>query len=376
MKEKAFVMRKERMELTDKLGEKEYSLARLKKMQTELEAVLEEKHNQIDKLTEKTEELIVTNLLVANLTSLLKQKEAEAEEMRRRLAQKPLMSDDDDDKIAKNDKQASTEKEAGVLEYKEKITQDNEIDRKTATDEKLQLNNGEQERADDTGGLPQQGKWVKFQTNFDEADQKAENISSMNDESKLTHSQGSRQTEGEEIQMQENGQLNGEESNEQQEAPHRRKNRSRRKMVPSELMRQNQDDKIVVEIVKSGSRVDAKGTGTSSGENQTRLSENILVQDEKVDEKHHKWEENQWETSTESSKSAGQSNSSTDLLMLEINNNAVGQSSQENGDDSTEITQKEATSSTVQQNHEDTEKDNKIAEEKANNLEDKKKSLS
>ncbi|KAG0485325.1 hypothetical protein HPP92_009404 [Vanilla planifolia] len=76
-------LKNQQLVLTDKLSETEKTVARLKEMKTELEEALEEKRTQIDKLTDKAEQLGSTNLQVANLTALLKQKEAEVVEMQR-----------------------------------------------------------------------------------------------------------------------------------------------------------------------------------------------------------------------------------------------------------------------------------------------------
>lgn len=83
---KIFALRTQRTELIERLTESQAMVDRLQKIQKEMETILAEKQNQINRRSEKTEETSISrNFQVTALTELVKQREAEIEEAKGRL---------------------------------------------------------------------------------------------------------------------------------------------------------------------------------------------------------------------------------------------------------------------------------------------------
>ncbi|KAG0487105.1 hypothetical protein HPP92_009200 [Vanilla planifolia] len=237
-------LKNQQLVLTDKLSETEKTVARLKETKTELEEALEEKRTQIDKLIDKAEQLGSTNLQVANLTALLKQKEAEVVEMQRiktkespvennttvcSMYNSPLDSGVDPKELLKADNVSSKDQEeaqvsvddgrsnhtsgAEILASKEvEKTQDVEFDAKHTERTEAQMkesdlnniysmnasaagsfaisqlegprlegfSNDEEKVKNSEDELTQEKKWVKFETIMDESTSKSKNLSSLN----------------------------------------------------------------------------------------------------------------------------------------------------------------------------------------------------
>ncbi|KAI0507445.1 hypothetical protein KFK09_013570 [Dendrobium nobile] len=343
MKAKTFALRNQKMELTDKLADTRNIATQLKKMRTDLEAALVEKQIQVDKLTDEVEEFILTKLKVANLTSLLKQKEDEVEEMKRSLTKQSL----EENSTAQNEK--SLQRSLTVSEERK-------------------------------------GEWAKFQIKKDEVDLKAENISSRNQEEaekKLNYAEGN-QTVGikevngtgtedgkgdakkteETVRMERFDQENVEEINGQLKSPE-----------GSELAAKNDSENAVKGSAKyekiigySSNQIqydltqktqDLEGMKNFSFDNKsiadfessdrkffsskTEMEGIKQVTDKMGDEnrepKNDKLEEDQRKKDDENSKAKGPSSSSKYLQLQETE---VGQSSQKDGDGFTETMQNEA----------------------------------
>lgn len=102
MKAKAFTLRTQKTEFATKLTESQVTTAYLRRIQKEMETALQEKQNQINALMEKEAESIKENLRIATLTGLLKEKEAEIEEMKHQLMN-PNSSKHNDENTSRND---------------------------------------------------------------------------------------------------------------------------------------------------------------------------------------------------------------------------------------------------------------------------------
>ncbi|KAH0459961.1 hypothetical protein IEQ34_010624 [Dendrobium chrysotoxum] len=353
MKAKTFALRNQKMELTEKLADTRNMAAQLKKMRTELEAALVEKQIQVDKLTDKVEEFILTKLEVANLTSLLKQKEDEVEEMKRSLAKQALV----ENSTAQNEKSLQ-----GSLSISEE----------------------------------RKGEWAKFQINKDEVDLKAENASSRNEEEaekKLHYAEGNQTVGIKEVNGTEEGK--GDAKNTEETVIHLKENDSDRmervdhanveeingqlkSPEGSELAAKNDSENAV-----EGSAKYEKIIGSSSNQSQYDLTQKTQdvegvknfsfdnksttdfessdgnfsssktemegikqvtdkMGDENREAKNDKLEEDQRQKDDENSKAEGPSSSSEDLQLQETDNSEVGQTSQKDGDGFTETMQKEA----------------------------------
>lgn len=137
LKAKNFLLRTQKIELSNKVAETQAAAYQL---QNKMEASLEEKQNQIKGLADKEEELMRANLRVAEINELVKQKEAEVEEMK----QQP-------------EKPRATENNT-IPQYGTAENQENSSEGREASESKSEQN-------EDTA---KEGEWVKVQTNVDD----------------------------------------------------------------------------------------------------------------------------------------------------------------------------------------------------------------
>ncbi|PKU76893.1 intracellular protein transport protein USO1-like [Dendrobium catenatum] len=332
MKAKIFALRNQKMELTDKLADTRNIATQLKKMRTDLEAALVEKQIQVDKLTDEVEEFILTKLKIANLTSLLKQKEDEVQEMKRSLTKQSLV----ENSTAQNEK--SLQRSLTVSEERK-------------------------------------GEWSKFQINKDEVDLKAENLGSRNQEEaekKLNYAEGNQTVGVKEVNGTEEGKgdakkteetarmervdhANVEEINGQLKSPEgselAAKNDSENAVkgfakyenIIGSSSNQSQYDLIQktqdVEGMKNFSFDNKSTTDFDSSDRKFSSSKTEMEGIKQVTDKNDKVEEDQRKQDDENSKAEGPISSSKDLQLQETE---VGQSSQKDGDGFTETMQNEA----------------------------------
>ncbi|KAJ6837578.1 uncharacterized protein M6B38_119605 [Iris pallida] len=148
-RDKISVLKNQKVELANKLSESKEMVDHLQTIQDEMEATLSEKQNQINMLSEKNEQSVATNLQVAALTELVKQKEAEVEELKQRLMKLTP---------TQNNPTAQEEiKERGISKANEGTQQE---------------------------GIPTEGKWVNFRTNADDEGFKAQGEVSQGQQNK------------------------------------------------------------------------------------------------------------------------------------------------------------------------------------------------
>uniref|UniRef100_A0A6V7QU44 Uncharacterized protein n=1 Tax=Ananas comosus var. bracteatus TaxID=296719 RepID=A0A6V7QU44_ANACO len=162
---KSTSVRTESAELNNKLMESESTSTYLKNIQKELEAALEEKENQINQLEEKAARSIDDRATA--LTDILKQKEAEIEEMKRRLSSLAA-SENLQEKTA-------IEKSTPVYPSNENTTlrdkpPENPISNSNGTTAKEGINvvNANKMENSDNEDISREGTWVMFKTNKDD----------------------------------------------------------------------------------------------------------------------------------------------------------------------------------------------------------------
>ncbi|XP_020595264.1 DNA ligase 1-like [Phalaenopsis equestris] len=323
MKAKIFTFRNQKMELTDKLAEARNTVAQLKNLKTELEAALVEKQIQVDKLTDKTEEFISINLKFANLTSLLREKEAEVEEMKRSLAREDLA----ENSTAQNENSQS---------------------------ESFSIS---EER---------RGEWAEVQKKKDEVGLKAENASSMDQKEaqKVLQYNLKNQTLGFKEMNVTGGGEGDAKTSEEMENQMKENELNRTESAVKDIVRddriigsssgQNQHDLAekpqVTEVMKNFS-IDNKNTADSETgerklpslkEEMEGIEEVRETRGNKNPETKNDKPEDQKERDDDNSEEAGESSSSKDLQLQEINSSESIRSSQENGNGFTETLQKEA----------------------------------
>lgn len=188
-RDKIFVLKNQKVELANKLSESKEMVDHLQTIQDEMEATLSEKQNQINMLSEKIEQSVTTNLQVAALTELAKQKEAEVEELKQRLM-----------KLTPKENNPTAQEE--IKENLPNSGEERDVSK---------ANEGTQQE-----GTPTEGKWVNFQTNADDEGSKAQGEVSRDQQNKTpTNSQDNENSEeGHEM-----NQVNTSEIKEQSEVP-------------------------------------------------------------------------------------------------------------------------------------------------------------
>lgn len=239
MKAKAFTLRTQKTEFANKLTESQVTTAYLRRIQKEMETALHEKQNQINALMEKEAESIKENLRIATLTGLLKEKEAEIEEMKHQLMN-PNSSKHNDENTSRNDtlnnNVTETEKHedentsrgdtlngnateadkhgdentprSNTLSDNAAEADKHEADATTQNASVEQLPNSEEGKevpkegqVGDANGItgkeeetkPREGQWIKFLTNADDA--------KVNDEANINTDQNAKSMGKEQLEM-------------------------------------------------------------------------------------------------------------------------------------------------------------------------------